>query len=155
MALGLGFLGVAARALRNRISCLGNIWEKTLAAARILWHAPAYLAFFFGLASLYQISMILAHVVVAHMLKIEISILHFFYLVPITAMVTLLPISLNGIGVRESAFAFALSRAGATAELAIALSVTITMCTLLLSLIGGLFYATGLSNDRSFAYRPV
>ncbi len=96
----------------------------------------------FILAIFYQITMILSHVIVSKGLGQHIGLTHFFYLIPITAIVTLLPISINGIGLREGAFVVTFSQVGLASEEALSLSLIITLTTLLTSLIGGWFYIT-------------
>lgn len=96
----------------------------------------------FILAIVYQITMILSHVIVSKGLGQHIGLTHFFYLIPITAIVTLLPISINGIGLREGAFVVTFSLVGLATEEALSLSLIITLTTLLTSLIGGWFYIT-------------
>lgn len=94
-----------------------------------------------GLALIYQMTMILSHVVVFTGLGQKLELSHFFYLVPITALATLIPISLNGIGLRESAFVVTFTQVGVLSEYALTLSLIITFFTMGLSSVGGILYA--------------
>ena len=93
-----------------------------------------------ALALLYQTTMILSHVAAAQGFGQTIAIEHFFYIVPITALTTLIPISLNGIGLREGAFALTFTQVNASAEAGVALSLLITLLTMAISALGGIFY---------------
>jgi len=105
---------------------------------KVFGTSPTHLVFIFGLALIYQATMIFIHVIASLGLGQQIEILNFFYLIPLTAIVTLLPISLNGIGLREGSFAILFTQMGvAPAESAIAISLTVTVFTMALSLVGG------------------
>lgn len=60
--------------------------------------------------------------------------------VPAATLTALLPISVNGIGVREAAYVTLTKHAGLTAEQAVALSVIHFACLVLLALIGGIWH---------------
>jgi hypothetical protein len=95
------------------------------------------------LSAVYQTAMILSHYGVARGLGLQVGLDAFFVLIPLTALVTMLPVSMNGYGLREGAFAFAFSQIGLPVEAAVAISVAATLCTMALSLVGGVLYATG------------
>ncbi len=87
--------------------------------------------------------MILSAYGVARALGLEVAPGAFFYLVPITALVTMLPIALNGLGLREGAYAVIFTQVGVSAEAAVATSVAATLCAMGVSLIGGILYFAG------------
>jgi uncharacterized membrane protein YbhN (UPF0104 family) len=93
-----------------------------------------------GLSALYQSGMILTNYAVARGLGIEISAAALFYIIPFAALVTMVPVTLNGIGLREGSYATAFSWIGATAEPAVALSIAVTLLTFLLSTVGGVLW---------------
>lgn len=63
--------------------------------------------------------------------------------VAVIQLVTMLPISINGIGVREWAYVYLLGQIGITAEVATAISLMVYLTVLLVSVIGGLLLAFG------------
>ncbi|MCK4822914.1 flippase-like domain-containing protein, partial [bacterium] len=67
--------------------------------------------------------------------------LYFFLFVPIISVLTMLPISLNGIGIREGAFVFFFTKVGISSAQALSMSILTYTIVLLASLIGGLIYA--------------
>ena len=67
----------------------------------------------------------------------------YFVMVPLVALSTLIPISFNGIGVREGAFVYLLGLKGIGAGTALGLGLLFFSVQVSISLIGGICYATG------------
>jgi glycosyltransferase 2 family protein len=80
----------------------------------------------------------------------EVSILYFFLFLPIIGAITLLPISIGGLGVRESlSVAFFANKAGLlTSDVAFAMSSLSFSFLIVYSLIGGLIYVFTLHHRR-------
>ena len=131
-------LGV--RQFRHR---LGSLMNSAVQTGRSLIHRPGALLIPFALSALYQTTMILSTYAMACALSIEVALETYFFLIPITALVTMLPISLNGFGLREGAYVVVFAPIGILPETAIALSVVNTLGTIGVSLIGGILYAMG------------
>jgi glycosyltransferase 2 family protein len=94
------------------------------------------LALSMGLSLLLQLAIVYYHYLIAQQLKIPVSYLELLVFIPIVVVVTLLPISLGGLGVKEGLWVYLFSRVGLTAEQALLLSLTITALSWLLSLPG-------------------
>ena len=108
-----------------------------------------------GLAIGFQMLVVLINVVVANALQVPVSSTGLFVAIPITAIVTAIPISVNGLGVREAAYATILSYLGADPEVAVALSLTVTAAMILWSLGGGAVFAfTSVSPSPRAAGEP-
>ena len=69
---------------------------------------------------------------------------YYFAIYPLTALITILPISFNGVGLREGAFVFFLSLHNIALEIAISLSLCIFIIQCCGSCVGGIVYAAGL-----------
>lgn len=95
------------------------------------------------LAAVYQATVILNNYAVAQALGLKIAPGVFFCLIPITALVTMLPVSLNGFGIREGIYAITFARVSVPPEAAVAISLAATLCMVGLSLVGGLLYLSG------------
>ena len=67
--------------------------------------------------------------------------LYFFIFIPIISIVEMLPISINGIGVREGAFLYFFTQAGMLGYIAVSLSLVYYLHKVGISLIGGMIYA--------------
>lgn len=96
------------------------------------------LAWSMGLSLLLQLVIVYYYYLVAQQLKIPISYWELLVFVPIVVVVTLVPLSLGGLGVREGLLAYLFSRVGLTVEQALLLSLTLAVLGWLLSLPGGM-----------------
>jgi uncharacterized protein (TIRG00374 family) len=109
------------------------------------------LALSMGLSLLLQLAIVHYHYLVAQQLKIPISYLELLVFIPIIVVVTLLPISLGGLGVKEELWIYLFSRVGLPAEQALLFSLSITALGWLLSLPGAvvlLLDSTGFQSAR-------
>jgi glycosyltransferase 2 family protein len=96
------------------------------------------LALSMWLSLILQLAIVYYHYLIAQQLKIPISYLQLLVFIPIIVVVTLLPISLGGLGLKEGLWVYLFSRIGLTAEQALLLSLSLTFLSWLLSLPGGL-----------------
>lgn len=134
---GMGLLGVGLFwIISKKVTRLNSIvlFVKTLA------QKPIQMTVAIGLAFLYQTTMILSNYIIALGLGLKLSPSIFFIVIPLTALATMVPISLNGWGLREGAYALSFQTFGVAPELAITLSVVAALCMIGVSSIGGLFY---------------
>ena len=88
-----------------------------------------------------QGSIVLFFYLIAHAMDIPLPLDYCFLITPLILVAQLFP-SINGFGVRESAFVFFFRTIGLTAEQAVSLSFVSTGVIILLSLFGGILYAT-------------
>jgi len=70
----------------------------------------------------------------------EISYLSFFIYLPIINVLSMIPVSVGGIGVRENSYVFLFQRVGLPPDVAVSVSILSFMITFIFSLPGGLFY---------------
>ncbi|NEZ55744.1 UPF0104 family protein [Leptolyngbyaceae cyanobacterium CCMR0081] len=107
----------------------------------LLWQfskdRPA-LASSIGLSLILQLGIVVYHTIIAHQLGISISFLALLVFIPIVVVITLLPISLGGLGLKEGLWVYLFSRVGLGAEEALLLSLTVTVLGWLLSIPGGI-----------------
>jgi glycosyltransferase 2 family protein len=73
----------------------------------------------------FQSNIVLINKVFAEALKIDIDILYLFMVIPLVFLTEALPISINGLGVREGALVFFMQQAGYTAEQGLALGLLV------------------------------
>ncbi|NEO83072.1 MAG: flippase-like domain-containing protein [Spirulina sp. SIO3F2] len=90
-----------------------------------------------GLSFLLQLGIVYYHYWVAQNLSIFISFWNLLVFIPIISVVTLIPISLGGLGLKEGLWVYLLGRVALSSEQALLLSLTITLLAWLLSLPGG------------------
>lgn len=77
---------------------------------------------------------------IALSLGININIIYFFIFIPIISAITLLPISVGGLGLRESLFVVYFAKAGVIKQLALAMSILSFSFVIFYAAIGGLIY---------------
>lgn len=92
---------------------------------------------------LFQSLMVLVYYVGAQGLSLNISFLDLMVVVPVVTVLMLMPVSLNGLGVREGGFVILLSQMGVNQAEALSLSLLIYALTLLFSLAGGVLFFVG------------
>jgi len=92
------------------------------------------------LTVVFQVLGILVVYLLGISLEISVDLAYYFILIPVIMVVTLLPISLAGIGVREASFVYLFSQVGATEAQGFSLSLLMFFQSILLALIGGAVY---------------
>ena len=120
---------------------LGKIGERLakiqLVSIQFLKHRQS-LGLAIAISFVIQLSIIFYQYLLAQQLKIPISYLELLVFTPISIVVTLLPISLGGLGIQEGLWAYLFSRIGLTAEQAVLLSLTFTILGWILALPGAI-----------------
>lgn len=105
----------------------------------------------FAVATITQVMRIFVHVVVAHALGIPVALAYFFLFVPLLAVIVSLPISLNGIGVREGAGIVLFGLVGVSKADAFSLQFTTYLVAVAVSLLGGLIFLARIPRRRAEA----
>jgi glycosyltransferase 2 family protein len=103
---------------------------------------PGALASCFGGAIVVQGLLVVFYMAVVHALHLTVSPWDLAVIVPVSFVVQMLPVSLNGFGVREATFSFYFARLGLPMESAILLSLVAAALTMLFSLSGAAVYVT-------------
>ena len=107
-----------------------------------------------SVALVVQVSRVGVHALVARALGVAIPLPYFFLFVPLLAVIVSLPISLNGIGVREGAGVVLFGLVGATRAQAFSLQFTTYLVGVAVSLLGGVAFLARLPGRRAGA-RPA
>jgi glycosyltransferase 2 family protein len=103
-------------------------------------NAPSALLGAFGGALVVQITIVAFYLLTAEGLSVPLPIFLGAVLIPVSLVVQMAPISINGFGVREAVFAFFFRRFGLPTDAAVALSLVSTGMVMGLSLVGGLLF---------------
>lgn len=102
---------------------------------------PAVLVSTFMISLIFQLARCAIVAIGATAFGVHLPFLLYVVIVPVILLVTLLPISIAGLGVRELGFVYLFGRVGMPAEIALSLSLMIRVLTIVLSLPGAWFYA--------------
>ena len=135
------WLGLLARPLRvihaewvdQRIATVTDALHK-------FRRAPAAMATGFLLSVALQALLVMFYACVAIALHLNVPVSHLAILVPLSSIVQMAPVSVNGLGVRETTFVTYLARIGVQREGALALSITGAALIMLLSMTGAAAY---------------
>jgi uncharacterized protein (TIRG00374 family) len=108
------------------------------------------------LSFLLQVNVILFYYFIGISLDLGVSVLYFAMIVPVVLVVLLLPVSINGIGLREGIFVYLLTELGIQAQDAIALSLISFALMLTQGIIGGIIFAVrGVGTDKATIDQPA
>lgn len=105
----------------------------------------------FSIATVVQVMRIGVHVLVARALGLHVALTYFFLFVPLLAVIVSLPISFNGIGVREGAGILLFGLVGLDRGAALSLQTSTYLVALAVSLIGGVVFLVRIPHRRAEA----
>lgn len=101
---------------------------------------PATLCSSFLLTLFVQVLRVLVFYVVALSFNVQISATYYFIFVPLIMLLIMLPVSINGIGVREGSFVTFFKLLGVPSSEAFAVSFAVSVLTTLITAFGGIIY---------------
>jgi glycosyltransferase 2 family protein len=151
-----GFFVVSSSAVGRLIeaSRIGLVRKagKILASFRNYRRNVGILAVILLISFLFQLNIVLINKVYTTALGLEVDFSILMVIIPLIYLTEVLPISINGLGVRESAFAFFFVQIGLTVADALAVSVLIVGMRYLVGLLGGSLLLATVISSRT---RPV
>lgn len=104
----------------------------------------------YGLSFAAQTGHVAAYWVILKALNIQVSLSASLWLVLVGSVIVLLPISINGLGLQESAYMVVLNNYGVESTMAIGFALTVRILMVMISLVGGLFLiGANLSNGKT------
>jgi uncharacterized membrane protein YbhN (UPF0104 family) len=103
---------------------------------------PGALAGCFAGAVFVQVTIVGCYIAVAHALGVHIAAFDLAVIVPLSFVVQMLPVSVNGFGVREATFSYYFTRVGLPIESALLVSLVTTALIMLFSLTGAAVYVS-------------
>jgi glycosyltransferase 2 family protein len=118
-----------------RLEALGGVLER-------FRQAPGALVGCFLGALVVQALLVAFYAAVAHSIGVAISPWHMAIVVPVSFLVQMLPVSVNGLGLREATFSFYFSRLGLPIEAALVVSLLGAGLVMVFSLSGAAVYVT-------------
>jgi uncharacterized membrane protein YbhN (UPF0104 family) len=119
---------------------VGNRIETLTGALARFRDQPSALAGCFAFALLVQATMVVFYFAVADALHLNVAFSDLAVVVPISFVIQMLPVSLNGFGVREATFSFYFTRIGQPIESALLVSLVAQALIILFSLTGAAVY---------------
>ena len=94
-----------------------------------------------GLSVLLQINVVIHFVLIGFAMGLSVPLSGYFLIIPLVTIILMLPVSINGVGIRESSFAIFLAGYGVVKSDAIAFAWIGFIMVLIQSILGGILYA--------------
>ena len=94
----------------------------------------------FGLSVIYQVVGIFAVFLLSQSIGLDISLVYFLTIMPIIFVITMIPVSIGGLGIREGSFVFFLTREGVSTVNALSLSLLFYAQIIIIGIIGAIIY---------------
>ena len=91
----------------------------------------------------------LAFYVIALSFGADVNIIYFFVFLPVISAITLLPISIGGLGLRDATTVFFFAKAGMSKDIAFAMSLVSFFFILIVALIGGTIYIMTINHRKT------
>lgn len=111
------------------------------------WYPPVFLKAI-AASLIFQTILSFMNYVLAKGLGLNINFCFFLVAIPIISVVTMLPITIQGIGIREGSFVYLLSSIGISSAKALTLSLLSFSITIGIGVIGGIIYICGLHHKK-------
>ncbi len=156
---GIALLLVFNSTLAVRINQILRAWrlgkisdkiQKVFAAFDMLKDKKAALLGAFLLSMLLQVNVVLHYYFISLSLGLDVSFFLYCIVIPLSLIILLVPVSINGIGLREGIYVFLLGGLGVAAQDAIALSWIAFLMVLSHGIIGGILFALRGSRTRAW-----
>jgi hypothetical protein len=131
--LALVIAGIAARGR------FASLWASAPLVVEF-FRRPGTLVFVAGLSFLLQALVVVVTIFNGVALQLDVPVVFYFILIPLIAVATMIPVSLNGLGIREGAFVFFLAQVGVPEEQALSLALLWLAILIASSAVGGLVW---------------
>ncbi len=102
------------------------------------WESPGLLLYLLSLSLVLQASVIGLHILVGEAMGLSLPLGYYFVFTPLVVAVSMIPISLNGLGLREGAYVFFLRQAEVPIEAGLAFGLSWFLILFASGLIGGI-----------------
>jgi hypothetical protein len=110
------------------------------------WKSPGLLLFLFALSLALQASVIGLNILVGKAVGLSLPAGYYFAFVPLVTVISMIPVSLNGLGLREGAYVFFLRQADVPIEIGMAFGLSWFVILFVSGLAGGIVWV--LSAER-------
>ena len=125
---------------------------KTGELAMGFWKKPSVLFQSIFISMIFQTLIIIIHIFIGLSIGINVPWKFYFFLIPLVATVSMLPLSISGIGLREGAFVYFFSYANVTKTEALTFAFGWFVIVLIASLIGGLVL---LASNKGLSWKQM
>lgn len=138
----------------SRMGSWRDAVSKTIASVRRVLSNPSLVGRVALVSVLFQVLVALVNACLFFAIEVPITFAQCVVLTPMIFAVTMLPVSIAGLGVREAAYWYFFSQAGVSREEAVIVSLAFFVVVALASLPGGLFFVLGRDDHRTSTGSP-
>ena len=117
--------------------------------------SPVIIIYTLLISIVFQFIGVIAVFLLALSLESTVYFIYFLIFLPVIWIAGMLPVSPNGLGVREGTFVFLFSSAGMSKEMAVAICLLLIFQNLCLGLIGGILFVIEKKKDENNPVNPV
>ena len=149
-AISVPFFKRLANVMSTRMRpgwCISARFFPALEYMLVFWQRPASIFYALGLSLILQILCMTATYLLGHGLGIDLCYGFYLSVLPLIGVLTVLPISLSGLGIREGGFMFFFHMKAVPMEKALALSLCFFAVQAAAALIGGMGYMAGVHRE--------
>jgi len=142
--IGLFAVEGPRRAIGSRIrlpKAIGDRLSKVSASLALSFQNRLIVAWVIVLSLAFHATVVLLNHVIFSALGVHVSLVYCFMVIPIISAIQMLPISVNGLGVREGAYIYFFSSVGLSTPEAVLASLTFWALVAIVSLAGGAIFA--------------
>jgi hypothetical protein len=125
---------------RIKIFRLGEIFEKIYTTVKEYRQAKIALLKSFLLSLLLQADLALTWYLVGYAVGARISVIYYFLYIPIVGLITMIPVTIGGLGIRENSFVAFFTAAGLSGVQATSTSLLYLVINLIYALIGSIVF---------------
>jgi uncharacterized protein (TIRG00374 family) len=129
------------KVIPDRFPSLKRFVEKFNLCFRVLLNNPRNVGICFGLSILFLFTLVIVHYILIAGLGHKMEIAHLMVFIPLIALATLVPFTINGLGIREGAYILLFSSVGLTMEECFAVAFYILAIGYITGSVGGILYA--------------
>lgn len=115
---------------------------------RMLGRSPAILGRTLFISFGVQLLSVFVTWLIGRALQVEAAFIYFLIFVPIITIITMIPVSVSGLGLREGAFSLLFSQVGVSHEACVAMSLLYYLMSLTTALPGGILYSLYKKQDH-------
>ena len=133
---------VAGLPMLDKIPNIKNLIEESKASIREYTNHREVVIASLGLSLLYHIGNSVTFYFFALAANADVSVLPFLFIAPLVALLVMIPISVNGLGIQEGSYVFYLEQIGVAGPAALLAAVFSRATLLILGLFGGLLFLT-------------
>lgn len=134
--------------IKLHLKRIENVWSKITEALNLFRNKKLLLLENFIISCLIQVSIVVATYLSALSVGVDSRMIYFFIVVPVIGVISTLPITIGGLGLRDASSVFFFAKIGIPSDLAFSVSLISFFFVTIIGVAGGIIYAFTLHTRR-------